>query len=105
GGVASRANRVINPIQLALNSTAKAPAKSHLFDYLLDTNLTKVRKCTCDCCQGFTDDAVQMADETRPRQRTDPRIRGCAPDTEHAGATIVGWRYTEEEIGALCVAS
>jgi hypothetical protein len=25
------------------------------------------------------------------------------PDTERAGATIVGWRYTEEEIGALCV--
>ena len=25
------------------------------------------------------------------------------PDTERAGATVVGWRYTEEEIGALCV--
>ena len=25
------------------------------------------------------------------------------PDTERAGPTIIGWRYTEEEIGALCV--
>ena len=25
------------------------------------------------------------------------------PDTERAGPTIVGWRYTEEENGALCV--
>jgi hypothetical protein len=25
------------------------------------------------------------------------------PDTDRAGATVVGWRYAEEEIGALCV--
>ena len=25
------------------------------------------------------------------------------PDTERTGTTIVGWRYTEEEHGALCV--
>ena len=26
------------------------------------------------------------------------------PDTERAGTTVIGWRYTEEEMSALCVA-